>query len=108
MDQTTQGTRLVNAKEFGQQLRLSKRQVFRLNVSGKLPKPLKIGRAVRWDVRIIEDWISLGCPDRKTFEAIKSHKIRLVREIWIWLLLFLTRLFFLIIHWPGDTHPNIS
>jgi prophage regulatory protein len=59
----------INAKTLGQKLQLSKRQIFRLNSCRKIPAPLKIGGAIRWDSHIIERWISLGCPDRREFEA---------------------------------------
>ena len=60
---------LLSATELGLMVQLSARQIFRLNSSGKIPAPLKIGGAVRWAKEDIEKWISLGCPDRKTFKA---------------------------------------
>jgi len=60
---------LLTAKEFGGLLNLSKRQIFRLNSSGKIPAPIHIGGSVRWVNSTIQRWIDMGCPDRKTFEA---------------------------------------
>ncbi len=65
---------LWDAKTFGQRLSLSKRQIFRLNACGKIPAPLKIGGAVRWEASIIEDWLAAGAPDRKSWEAIKQAR----------------------------------
>ena len=62
-------TKLLTAKNLGQLLALSKRQISRLNSCGKLPKPLKIGGSIRWDCRTVEEWVLLGCPDRAEFEA---------------------------------------
>ena len=64
--------KLVTAKDIGEILCLSKRQIWRLNVSGKIPAPVRIGGSVRWRSSDIERWISLGCPDRRTFEAIRE------------------------------------
>jgi len=60
---------LLGVKEVSQKLKLSKRQIFRLNSSGLIPRPLKIGGSIRWNCQSIEKWISLGCPDRNEFET---------------------------------------
>jgi prophage regulatory protein len=63
---------LLNAKTFGLRLSLSKRQIFRLNSCGKIPSPLRIGGAVRWDAGEISRWLAAGAPDRKTWEQTKA------------------------------------
>jgi predicted DNA-binding transcriptional regulator AlpA len=64
--------KLLNAESVGEKLSLSKRTVFRLDSSGKIPAPVRINGSVRWLQTDIESWIALGCPDRKTFETIKG------------------------------------
>jgi predicted DNA-binding transcriptional regulator AlpA len=59
---------LLTAKQLGLALALSTRQIFRLNSCGKLPRPVRIGGAVRWRLVDIGRWQDLQCPDRKTFE----------------------------------------
>ncbi|MFN7878277.1 MAG: helix-turn-helix transcriptional regulator [Pirellula sp.] len=44
-------------------LAISTRQVFRLSDSGKMPRPLKLGGAVRWRRGDVEAWIAKGCPN---------------------------------------------
>ena len=61
--------RMLTAEQIGKQLAVSKRQIFRLRASGKLPRPVKIGGSIRWNQAEIDKWIALGCPDRATFEA---------------------------------------
>ena len=61
-------TNLLTAKAVGEMLSLSKRQVFRLNSSGKIPAPVRISGSVRWRESDVNRWIELGCPDRATFE----------------------------------------
>jgi len=62
-------TNLISAKTVAQIFSLSKRQVFRLNSSGKIPAPVRVNGAIRWRESDIERWIALSCPDRQTFEA---------------------------------------
>ena len=64
--------RLLTAKAVGEMLSLSKRTIFRLDSSGRIPAPVRISGSVRWPQSDIEKWISLACPDRKTFETIKG------------------------------------
>ena len=61
-----------SAKSLGLRLGLSKRQIFRLKSSGKLPAPVKIGGSIRWVSTEIERWILAGAPDRKTWEQMKG------------------------------------
>ncbi len=63
---------LLTATQVGLMLALSKQQIFRLNSSGKLPRPIKIGGVVRWLLTDIARWQILGCPDRREFEALKE------------------------------------
>jgi predicted DNA-binding transcriptional regulator AlpA len=63
---------LLTAKELGVLLSLSKRQIFRLNSCGKIPKPVRIGGSVRWISAEISAWIMASCPDRDTWEVMKA------------------------------------
>jgi len=54
-------------------LSLSKRQIFRLNSSGQIPAPIRIGGAVRWSAEEISAWLAAGAKDRKTWEAMKNE-----------------------------------
>ena len=65
---------LLTAKAVGEMLSLSKRQIFRLNSCGKIPAPIRIGGSVRWAARTIAEWLRLGAPDRRTFEAMQEVK----------------------------------
>ena len=63
---------LLNAEALGKMLRLSKRQIFRLDSCGKIPAPVRIGGSVRWVNSTIQNWLDIGCPDRETFNAIRG------------------------------------
>ncbi|MFX0194682.1 MAG: helix-turn-helix transcriptional regulator [Candidatus Hodarchaeota archaeon] len=71
-EQTTQTCQLLSAKMLGDMLRLSKRQIFRLNSCGKIPAPLRIGGAVRWSADEISAWLAAEAPDRRTWESMKN------------------------------------
>ncbi len=66
--------RLLSAEAVGKMLSLSRRQIFRLNSSGKIPAPIRIGGAVRWAESTIAEWLAAGAPDRRTWEALKQER----------------------------------
>ena len=43
-------------------LRCSKRHIFRMADGGKMPRPIRLGRLLRFNKAAIERWISEGCP----------------------------------------------
>ncbi|HOT50004.1 MAG TPA: helix-turn-helix domain-containing protein [Candidatus Hydrogenedentes bacterium] len=55
-------SQLLSVKETAKRLALSCRTVYRLSDAGRMPRPLRIGGAVRWDARVLEEWIAAGCP----------------------------------------------
>ena len=65
-------TALLTAKDVAEELRVSLRHVWRMNNSGKLPRPVRIGRSVRWSRSTIIAWIAAGCPDRADWEAMTA------------------------------------
>ena len=62
----------VSAKELAGMLGISLRQVWRLNSTGKLPKPIRLGGSVKWRRDEIVAWLGQNCPDRQTWDAIKQ------------------------------------
>ncbi len=53
---------LLTVKEVAETLGLSERTVYRLADMGKMPRPVKIGAAVRWRRIELDTWIEDGCP----------------------------------------------
>ena len=68
----TQQPLTISAKVLAQLLGVSLRQVWRLNATAKLPKPIRLGGSVRWLKREIEEFVEAGCPDRQSWEAMKG------------------------------------
>lgn len=59
----------LDAPQLAEVLGLSVRTVRRLDALGKLPRPVRIGGAVRWRREEIDQWLGAGCPDRQTWES---------------------------------------
>jgi prophage regulatory protein len=74
MVNNTSNEKLLTAKALGEMLSLSKRQIFRLNSCGKLPKPIRIGGSIRWSESTISEWLKAGAPDRQTFENMRGNE----------------------------------
>jgi excisionase family DNA binding protein len=58
--------------DLARALNLSDRTVHRLNSSGRLPAPVRVGTRPRWPRLEIEQWISAGCPDRQAWLALRG------------------------------------
>ena len=63
----------LTVAELGRELRASAKTVRRMQVAGKLPRPVVIGcRSVRWLRTTIDEWLAAGCPDCGTFESMRK------------------------------------
>lgn len=54
--------RLLDVGGVAETLKVSERHVYRLADAGKMPRPIKLGGANRWDRLALEQWVSDGCP----------------------------------------------
>jgi prophage regulatory protein len=63
--------RLVRVDVVASMMEVSSRHVYRLADAGKMPRPVKLGGAVRWDRQAIESWIANGCPSSPTAKGGK-------------------------------------
>ena len=52
----------LTAGQTGELLGLDERTIRRNSEAGVLPKPVRIGGAVRWRRPEIEAWLAAGCP----------------------------------------------
>jgi len=53
---------LIGPESMAQMLGCSARHVRRLVDAGRAPRPLRLGRLLRWPRAQIEEWIANGCP----------------------------------------------
>ena len=63
---------LVTTRELAEILKLSDRQIRRLDSAGKLPAAVHVGGAKRWRSDEIDAWIRASCPDRVAWSAIQA------------------------------------
>lgn len=59
----------LSAQEVAEVLGVSRAHVWRLHSSGRIPKPVRLGRAVRWNRKTLEDWLEAGGPSRDQWES---------------------------------------
>ena len=62
----------MSARELAERLDISVRHLRRLDSAGAVPKPIRLGRLVRWLASEIEPWLAAGAPDRQRWEAMKE------------------------------------
>lgn len=67
-----ESTMLVKAKELAEMLSVSTRHIWRMRASDKLPRAIEIGNCVRWKLLDITNWLAMGCPSMKKFEATQK------------------------------------
>ncbi|MCH8044939.1 MAG: helix-turn-helix domain-containing protein [Planctomycetes bacterium] len=60
------------AADVAKMLGISERHLWALNSSGRLPLPLRFGRAVRWNLAELQNWLDAGGPARDQWEAEKG------------------------------------
>lgn len=53
---------LITVEEFAKLMRTSVRSIWRWNSAHAIPKPVRVGRAVRWRREEVMEWINAGCP----------------------------------------------
>jgi predicted DNA-binding transcriptional regulator AlpA len=63
---------LLRARQAAALLNTSERTWRTWNATGKIPRPMHIGRGVYWRPDELKAWIAAGCPDRVTWEAIRE------------------------------------
>jgi excisionase family DNA binding protein len=65
---------LVDARCLAGLLGVSLRSIRALDRAGKLPAPIRVGRAVRWKLSEIHAWADSGCPPRTTWEHTRDAR----------------------------------
>jgi len=65
---------LATARDLAAMLRLSLRTIRGMDRAGKLPKPIRIGRSIRWRYDELCDWIAAGAPCRQMWEARRAAR----------------------------------
>jgi excisionase family DNA binding protein len=53
---------LIDTKAASRLLGVSDRTIFTMSTTGKMPPPIRIGRAVRFSAEALRKWVEAGCP----------------------------------------------
>lgn len=61
---------VLAAEDVAQLLNVSKRHVAALNSSGRLPRPIKLGRRTLWVADELSKWLAAGAPERSRWETM--------------------------------------
>ncbi len=61
------------ARDVARLLGISERHLWSLNASGNCPRPIRMGRSVRWRRDELKAWVAAGCPSRENWEAMEAH-----------------------------------
>jgi predicted DNA-binding transcriptional regulator AlpA len=63
---------LVRAAAAARLCGVSRATWHRLAAAGRTPAPLRLGGSVLWRVEELTAWCHAGCPDRRTWEALRD------------------------------------
>lgn len=58
MTETVTLSKFATASEIAGLFNLSRSSVHKLSKNGEFPKPLKIGRCLRWNIQAVKQWIN--------------------------------------------------
>lgn len=61
----------VDAAKF---LGVSLSHLYQLHRTGRLPIPVRLGRAVRWSRQELIEWLNAGCPSRSRWLTLRKNK----------------------------------
>ena len=65
---------LVSADQAASLCGVSPATWYRMAAGGRCPAPVRLSRGcVRWRVEELRTWITAGCPDRRTWEALRRR-----------------------------------
>lgn len=53
---------MLGVEEVAQTLGVSVKHVRRMADSGRMPRPIRLGRLLKWNRATIESWCAAGCP----------------------------------------------
>ena len=71
---------LIGRPRLAAMLDISLASLDRLTVAKKTPEPVRLGGRVLWRVSDIDEWMRLGCPDRKRFDLLSAAHAQADRD----------------------------
>jgi excisionase family DNA binding protein len=65
---------LLPAAEAAKLLSISERHFYKLHSSGRVPRPIRFGRAVRWRADELREWVAAGAPSRAQWQSMRKPR----------------------------------
>lgn len=56
---------LIDSRRAAKLLKVSERTLWKMHRTGEIPPPIRIGRAVRWSLEGLKQWVESGCPPHR-------------------------------------------
>lgn len=66
----------LSAQQLADRLGVSLRHVRRMDSAQLLPRPVRLGRSVRWPVDEVHAWMKAGAPDRRRWDQLRDRQGR--------------------------------
>ena len=63
---------LLRAPRAAALLNTSVRTLRTLNATGRIPRAIRLGRSTYWRPDELKAWVTAGCPDRVTWQAMQQ------------------------------------
>lgn len=63
---------LIDKDVIASLLDVSPRSVQRYIPQGKVPRPIRVGKGLRWRLNEILDWIAAGCPKAAEWQRLRG------------------------------------
>lgn len=60
---------LIDTREAAKLLQVCEKTVWTMYTTGKMPAPIRIGRAVRWGYEELRAWVAAGCPSQEEWDS---------------------------------------
>lgn len=71
----TESRRLaLSAADVAKLLGVSERHIWAMYSSGRIPLPIRLGRAVRWNAAELQAWLDAGAPERSCWESKRRSR----------------------------------
>jgi predicted DNA-binding transcriptional regulator AlpA len=62
----------LTSAEVARLLEISERHLWTLNSTARVPKPIRLGRSIRWNAAELREWLQAGAPERSIWETMRS------------------------------------
>ena len=64
---------LIDMRQVAQIMSVSQRTVWGMASQEAMPKPIRLGRCVRWPEEEIHAWLKAGCPSGNEWEKVRGR-----------------------------------